>query len=98
MNIQLHAVHFKADSKLEEKIMEKIEHLSHYHSKIARADVFLKLENSSVNVKEKVIEVKLHLPGADLFTSQNGHHFEEALDLAYDQIKGQIIKHKEKHG
>jgi putative sigma-54 modulation protein len=50
-----------------------------------------------VNVKEKVIEVKLHLPGADIFTSQNGHHFEEALELAYDQIKGQIIKHKEKH-
>lgn len=97
MKIQLHAVHFQADAKLEEKIMEKIEHLAHYYDKIERADVFLKLEKGNASVKEKIVEVKLHVPGADVFTSQNGHHFEEALDLAYDQIKGQIIKHKEKH-
>mgnify|MGYP003347333411 CR=1 FL=1 len=97
MKIQLHAVHFQIDGKLEEKILEKIEHLAHYNDKIERADVFLKLEKAGANIKEKIVEVKIHLPGADIFKSQNGHLFEEALDLAYDQIKGQIIKHKEKH-
>ncbi len=96
MNIQIHSIHFSPDTKLKEVIEEKVSKLEHFHQKIERADVYLKLDNNDAIVKEKVIEIRLHIPGADLFTSQSSNMFEAALDLAIDQIKKQLIKKKEK--
>ncbi|MEY4875611.1 MAG: hypothetical protein RL708_760 [Bacteroidota bacterium] len=98
MNIQIHSIHFTPDTKLIETINEKVGHLEHYFAKIERADVYLKLDNNDAPVKEKVLEIRLHVPGADLFTSQTSNMFEAALDLAIDQIKKQLIKRKEKVG
>jgi putative sigma-54 modulation protein len=98
MNIQIHSIHFHPDTKLTETINEKVAHLEHYFAKIERADVYLKLDNNDAPVKEKVVEIRLHVPGADLFTSQTSNMFEAALDLAIDQIKKQLIKRKEKVG
>ncbi len=96
MNIQIHSIHFSPDSKLKETIEEKVGKLEHFHQKIERADVYLKLDNNDAPVKEKVLEIRLHIPGADLFTSQTSNMFEAALDLAIDQMKKQLIKKKEK--
>jgi putative sigma-54 modulation protein len=96
MNIQIHSIHFTPDVKLKETINEKVSKLEHFHSKIERADVYLKLDNNDAPVKEKVVEIRLHIPGADLFTSQTSNMFEAALDLSVDQIKKQLIKKKEK--
>ena len=96
MNIQIHSIHFHPDAKLNETINEKVEKLKHFYNKIERADVYLKLDNNDAVVKEKVVEIKLHIPGADLFTTQSSNMFEAALDLAIDQIKKQLIKKKEK--
>ena len=96
MNIQIHSIHFSPDSKLKETIEEKVSKLEHFHQKIERADVYLKLDNNDAPVKEKVLEIRLHIPGADLFTSQTSNMFEAALDLAIDQMKKQLIKKKEK--
>ena len=96
MNIQIHSIHVSPDTKLKEVMEEKVSKLEHFHQKIERADVYLKLDNNDAIVKEKVIEIRLHIPGADLFTSQSSNMFEAALDLAIDQIKKQLIKKKEK--
>jgi putative sigma-54 modulation protein len=96
MNIQIHSIHFHPDTKLTETINEKVEKLSHYYSKIERADIYLKLDNNDAPIKDKTVEIRLHVPGADLFTSQTSNMFEAALDLATDQIKKQLIKRKEK--
>jgi ribosomal subunit interface protein len=96
MLIQIHPIHFQTDSKLAETIEEKIAHLTHYYAKIERADVYLKLDNNDVTVKLKTVEIRLHIPGSDLFTSQTSNMFEAALDLAIDQIKIQLIRKKEK--
>ena len=96
MNIQIHSIHFHPDTKLTETINDKVSKLQHFYAKIERADVYLKLDNNDALVKEKVLEIRLHIPGADLFTSQSSNMFEAALDLAIVQMKKQLIKKKEK--
>jgi putative sigma-54 modulation protein len=96
MQIQIHPIHFHTDTKLVDLITEKLEKLPHYYSKIETADVYLKLDSNASNVKEKIVEIKLHVPGADLFATQTSNMFEAAFDLCLDQIKKQLIKKKEK--
>lgn len=96
MLVQIHPVQFKADAKLLEFIDEKIGKLPTFYSKIERADIYLKLDNKAASVKEKIVEIRLHIPGNDLFASQTSNVFEAAFDLCMDQIKKQLIKHKEK--
>ena len=48
MNTQIQAIHFKADQKLQGYISKKLEKLETFYTGIIDAQVFLKVENSSV--------------------------------------------------
>ena len=52
MNTQIQAIHFKADQKLQGYISKKLEKLETFYSGIIDAQVFLKVENSSVKEKD----------------------------------------------
>ena len=95
MRVQTQAVHFTADSKLLEFIEEKLGKLDHFFDRILEAQVILKLENSG-QVKEKVVEVKLMVPGEILFAKESNKTFENATDKVVDTLKRQILKHKDK--
>jgi len=95
MNIRINAVRFDADAKLEQFIQKKVSKLSRYFDEIINAEVFLKLENTA-DLENKVAEVKLDIPGSDLFARKQSRTFEEATDQAVDALKQQILKHKEK--
>ncbi|MBX9450028.1 MAG: HPF/RaiA family ribosome-associated protein, partial [Taibaiella sp.] len=59
-------------------------------------EIFLKLENISQKVKDKIAEIKVSIPKASLFAKHESKSFEESFDLALDSMVAQIKKNKEK--
>lgn len=97
MNTNIHSVGFVTDQKLEDFILKKVSKLDALHDKIINADIYLKLDSHD-HVKDKVVEMKLNIPGATLFASETTKAFEESTDLVLESIKRQLSKRKEKNG
>lgn len=95
MKINFHAVSFKADQKLLDFTKSKVEKLEQYLDKITGAEVFYKLINTQ-DEDNKEIEIRLEVPGPDLFAKKHAKSFEEACDLAVEALKNQIRKIKGK--
>ena len=95
MKITINAVHFKADSKLEDFITNKIEKLCGKVDDAQGAEVTLKLDNTDTP-ENKIADIRLMLKGDDLYASKQCKTFEEATDLAVDALKKQLEKYKGK--
>jgi putative sigma-54 modulation protein len=95
MKIHMTAVHFDADQKLIDYIEKKAEKLQQFFDRIIDAQVFLKLENSG-QVRDKIVELKLMVPGTILVATEVSKTFEAAADAAVDNMKRQLNKHKER--
>lgn len=94
MNMKMQSVGFKADSKLEAFINQKLKKLEKLESNITAYDVILNIDNSSTR-DNKVVEVKMHVPGSELFAKKQSKSFEEATDLVAEALRTQILKYKE---
>lgn len=95
MKIHMTAIHFTADQKLTDYIEKKASKLHQFFDRIIDAQVFLKLENSG-QVRDKIVEMKLMVPGDTLVATEVSKTFEAATDAAVDNMKRQLNKHKEK--
>lgn len=95
MQIQVQSIHFDADVKLIRFIEEKLQKLTTFHDRIIKSEVFLRLDKSDVN-ENKIAEVKLSIPGKELFAKKQCKTFEEATDVAVEALKRQIDKHRTK--
>ena len=95
MDIRINSVRFDADIKLEQFIEKKVKKLEQYLDNIVGAEVFLKLGNSQ-DPENKIVEIKLSVPGNDLFVRKETKSFEESTDSAVDAMKQQLVKYKEK--
>ena len=95
MNIQIHSIHFDADAKLISLINKKVEKLSQFFDAIIGSEVYLKVDKSD-NAENKVVEIKIHVPGNDLFVKRQCASFEEAADKCAEALKQQLKKRKEK--
>ena len=93
MKIHTQAVHFSADQKLISFIEKKLTKLNQIFDKIIAVDVVLKLENSG-QIKDKLAEIKVSIPGTVLFAKESSKTFEESVDKTIDSIKKQLVKHK----
>jgi len=93
--IQTNAVHFTADQKLLSYVDQKVGKLVHFFDRIVDVSVFLKLENSG-QVRDKIVELKLNVPGETLIAKETSKTFEAALDLVLDNMKRQIKRHKQR--
>ena len=89
------SIHFKADQKLLDFIEEKVGKLEKVYDRIVDAEVKLKLENTG-QVRDKIVELKVHVPRETLFASESHKTFEVATEQAVKQILRQLKKHKEK--
>lgn len=96
MNVQIQTVHFDADGKLIEHVTKKLEKLSTFHDRITGVEVYLKLDNVAHNIKDKVAEIKVYVPGHSFFVKHQSKAFEESFDLAFDSMVNRIKRHKEK--
>lgn len=94
MKVRVESIHFNADRNLVDFIEKKLGKLEHFYDQIIDVNVILKLENSG-QVKDKVFEAKIHVPGDTIFAKEVDKTFESATDRVVDVLKRQIIKHKE---
>ena len=95
MNIKINSVKFTADHKLENFVQTKVNKLVKFCDDIIGAEVFLKLENTQ-SMENKIAEIRVELPGNELFAKKQSKTFEESTDNAVDALKKQLNKHKDK--
>lgn len=96
MNVQIQSVHFEADTKLLEHVNRKLEKLRTFHDQIIGVDVYLKLENLSHNIKDKVAEIKVYVPKHSFFVKHESKNFEESFDLAFNSMVTRVKRQKER--
>ena len=95
MKVHTEAVQFKADQKLYEFIEKKMEKLTSHFDRIINAEVKLRLENTG-QVKDKIAEINLNVPGQTLFAKEKSKNFEEYVDVEVDNLRRQLAKYKER--
>ena len=95
MTVKIQSIHFDADAKLLNFVESKVGKLNTYSNTIIDSEVFLRLDKSSSH-ENKIAEVKLLVPGNDLFAKRQCKTFEEATDQAVEAIRRQLKKKKEK--
>ena len=98
MNVHIQTVHFDADKKLIAHVEEKLAKLQQFHDRIIKVDVFLKLDNVVHTIKDKIAEIRVHVPKADFFVKSTSKSFEASFDEAFDSLVNQIKRKKEKLG
>lgn len=98
MNISVKSVHFRADAKLVTYIEQKINRLTRYIDRNVEAEVHLKLQDTGGKVREKITEVKLHVPGGWVMDKKTGKTFESAINASVVTLKRQLLRQKERQG
>jgi putative sigma-54 modulation protein len=93
MKLQMQSVHFTADQKLLAFIQEKADKLDMFYNRIIDGEVVMRL-NKNMTGENKIVEVKVRIPGKQLFASSQAESFEKAADLVMEAMKGQLIKTK----
>lgn len=96
MNVNIQSVHFEADSKLIGYVNRKLEKLSNYNDRIIQVNVFLKLDNVVHAIKDKIAEIRVHVPKHNFFVKSTSKSFEESFDDALDTMVAQIKRNKER--
>lgn len=96
MNVNIQTVHFVADQKLTNYVSKKVEKLTTFHDRIIKVDVFLKLDNVVHNIKDKVVEINVHVPKHKFFIKSSSKSFEQSFDIALDAMANKVKRHKEK--
>ena len=96
MDVKIQTVHFSGDEKLIELVRKKVEKLNTYHDKITVVHVFLKLDNIVHTLKDKIVELRVHVPKHDFFVKASSKSFEESFDSAYESIVNQLKRQKQK--
>ena len=63
--------------------------------RIVGADAYFKVEPMS-DKGNKLVEIKLKVPGKELMVKKHSHSFEGAIDQAREALKKALIKYKGK--
>jgi putative sigma-54 modulation protein len=94
MDIIIQSLGFKAGESLEGYIQEKLEKLKP-NDHIVRANVtlFLGPDRATPNT---YCEIRLEVPGNDLFVKEHSVEFEQSVDSAVNKLQGMLRKQKEK--
>ena len=96
MNINIQTVHFDADNKLVDYVTKKLEKISTFNDRIIKVDVYLKLDNVVHTIKDKIAEIRVHVPRHDFFVKASSKSFEESFDSALESLVNQIKRKTER--
>jgi len=95
MKVSINSVHFKADNKLEQFIERKVGKLSSFYDGVIGSEITLKVDKAETN-DNKIAEIRVQIPGYDLFAKKQSGSFEEATDQVVSALRKQLEKHKSK--
>jgi len=95
MEINIQSLHFNADQKLLSFLEKKYSKLDQFHDRIISTEVILRLDKA-VDSANKIVELKINIPGHTLFVKHQCASFEEAADLSFISVSKQLKKYKEK--
>lgn len=95
MKLNIQAVNFNADSKLLNFVQSRLDKLDLFYDRIVASDVYLKVENTSVK-ENKIVDIKLHIPGDKFVVKKQCKTFEEAIDSACNSLERKLVKKKKK--
>jgi putative sigma-54 modulation protein len=94
MDIIIQSLGFKAGEELESYIREKLSKLTP-SDHIVRANVTLYLGPDRATPND-YCEIRLEVPGNDLFVKQSNTDFDQAVDEAVNRLQNMLRKAKEK--
>ncbi len=95
MKVNVNAVNFNVDRKLVDFVNLRLAKLEKFYDKIVASDVFLKVENTS-DKENKIVEIRIHVPGDDFVVKKQCKTFEEGLELSAEALERLLLKRKEK--
>jgi len=95
MKISIQSIDCTPRQDLLDLVNEKLEKLSHFSDRILEYKVVLRVEKADKR-DNKVIEVRVVIPGNDLFVKKTSESFEESLQKSYDVLQREIKDWKEK--
>ena len=95
MNVQIQSVKFDADKKLIDFVNLKMSKLERFAEDAVGAEVIMKMDKDH-DSGNKVVTIRLEVPGNDLVAEARSRSFEESVDSAIDAIKRQIDRHKDR--
>ncbi|MCW2118696.1 ribosome hibernation-promoting factor, HPF/YfiA family [Flavobacterium sp. 7A] len=95
MKVSIHAVNFNVDGKLVNFVQERMDKLERYYGKVVSSDVYLKVVKTS-DKENKIVELKVNVPGNEFLVKKQCKSFEEAIDLSSGSLGRLLVKTKEK--
>ena len=95
MKLNISSQKFDADKELLSFIQKKADKLDVFFDKIIDGEVHMKVENDDANLN-KIVEMKLNVPGSSLFVKEKSSSFEAATDNAVEALRRQLRKYKGK--
>lgn len=95
MNVNFQSINFTADIKLVEFTQRRIEKISQFYDQIVDVYVYTKVENFSDKIN-KLVELKIGIPGDDVIVKKTAKTFEEAINSAADSAERVLKRRKEK--
>jgi putative sigma-54 modulation protein len=95
MKISIQGVGVSPRQELQDLITEKLNKLDRLTDRITEAKVILRIEKAEAPAN-KVMEVRLGVPGNDIFVKKQGDSFEELVQKTSDVLTRELKDWKEK--
>ncbi|MCC5924821.1 MAG: ribosome-associated translation inhibitor RaiA [Crocinitomicaceae bacterium] len=95
MDLTVQAVNFSADENLIDFVSNKIIKLNTFSDEIITCSTFMKVDKKAT-ANNKITEIKLLIPGRELFAKKQCDSFEQATDEVVEAIRRQIKRYKGK--
>lgn len=95
MKINIQGVGVSPRQELQDLINDKLTKLDRLSDRITEAKVILRVEKAETH-DNKVMEVRLGLPGNDIFVKKQGDSFEELVQKTTDVLTRELKDWKDK--
>lgn len=95
MKINIQSIDCTPRQDLLDLVNEKLNKVSLFSDRILEGKVILRVEKSEKR-DNKVVEVRLIIPGNDLFVKKHTESFEESVQKVFDVLQREIKDWKEK--
>ena len=94
MKVNTQSVNFNVDQELVNFIQKRLDKLDTFYDKVISSNVYLKVQNTS-SKENKIVEVKVNVPGDDFIVKKQCKTFEEAVDSAASSLERVLLKRKQ---